>query len=463
MSINSAPATPLPVIEAIGRGERKKAVLVEALRASPITRESVDGFISAMNSIQSPVAAQLIAMAWPSMDSECRTQISRSWLDGKEKEQQAGGYHTLAARILVHDPEASMFFLDRVAKLAAGSPPCRKRVISTTRAEWVGTTPEGCGIRTLDPSLLAIGDRVVLLEWLCESCQLESQPSGNERRRSQLQKEAQARASVVGAWLEQIKGHQNAPAVTAVLAQCLQKLRPKEADGEVLLSAETRRDLRSATQAAQDQFLTTDPAAAAAAPNALGAHPSEPTTRTSGEDADMLHDAFNAIRQLFQKENGRHRRAIHALEGELAAAQALREQAKRDGDEYRAANKVAAEHVTALEEQVQKLVEAREIGDRELVDTRGRVAKLTQELDAKQRECESVRHESHEAIHRETQRERERLLGHLGRQIQTIVESYRELRSRGTLPDGVPRMIGEMMDELVARLEHEGMRFTRDR
>jgi hypothetical protein len=73
-----------------------------------------------------------------------------------------------------------------------------------------------------------------------------------------------------------------------------------------------------------------------------------------------------------------------------------------------------------------------------------------------------VRDESHEAVARETQRERERLLVQLGQRIGNITDSYREIRSRGPLPDGVPAMVGSMMDEMLSRLEAAGVRFKPD-
>lgn len=467
MTMNSAPvhASPLPLFEAIERGEKKKAVLIEALRATPLKGENVDSFISAMNEVPSPVAAELISMAWPNLDVECRTHISRSWLDGKEKEQQAGGYHTLAARLLVQDSDTSMFFLDRVTKLAANSPPCRKRVISTTRAEWVGTTPEQSRFRALDPNLLATNGRAVLLDWLCESCHSELHPSDNERRRAELQKQTQARVSLVTSWFEQLRAQEIPESVSSAFERCLAKLRPKPPGGQVASPAPTQANVATPAKVPErnGSANATAPAPAAVAPVPLPAQDSKTATETSSEETDdMLRDAFNSIRRLFQKESDRHRRTLRSIEAELAAAKAQQGRAEHDAAGYRAANVTAAERVSALEEQVRVLAEAKEKTGHELAEARERLNALASDLDVERQQRQALREESHEAVSRETQRERERLLGQVGTQTRNLVEGYREIRSRGPLPDGAPRMVGDMMDELLSRLEAAGVRFTRE-
>ncbi|HEY2584858.1 MAG TPA: hypothetical protein VGI81_03715 [Tepidisphaeraceae bacterium] len=465
MNMDSAPVQPSPVslFEAVKRGEKKKAALIGALHATSIGRENIELFVGAMNEVANPIAVELISLAWPSLDADCRVRISRDWLDGKEKDQQAGGYHALAARLLAEDSEASMFFLDRATKLAATSPPCRKRIISTTRSEWIGTTSEQARFRKLDPKLLSSSGRIMILEWLGEACQSELHPSDNERRRGELQKQAQVRTSILAQWLDELQ-HQPIPeAVASGVARCIAKLRLRPAAGNDPSTGATP----GGTPTTAQSIAHTEPAAAVRPAPTVASPPPPPALQgassalSSGED-EQLRTAFELITRLFQKESEQHRRRLASVVGELTAAKAQQERADRDAAAYRSANVAAVERVTGLEEQVRALTEARDKAVQELSAVREKLDQVSAELNDERQRGLALRHESHEAVSRETQRERERLLGQVAQQVRNLEQAYREIRARGPLPEGTPRMVGDMMDELLSRLEAVGVRFARE-
>ncbi|MGB7157397.1 MAG: hypothetical protein WBD40_04990 [Tepidisphaeraceae bacterium] len=436
------------LIDAVRQGEKKKIPLIQALKLTRIDRGNVADFIGAMNEVPGPLAAELIALAWSDLDVECRLCVVREWLDGKDKEQQAGGYHALSARLLISDSGAAMDILDRVAKLAAGSPPCLRRVISTTRSEWVGTTPEQARFQQVDPLNLTTNSRLMLLDWLCDCCPAELRPSDDERRRTELQKHAEARAALVAAWLEQLQTKQLSEPVALAIERSLARLRPKAT------IVPTAQPARLEIEQPPDTKTSTSPV------------PTPQRTSTTppqeAETNDMLREVFSSIRRVFQRESDLHRRELRSVESELVSAKAQLERSERDAAAYRNANAKATERLSELDEEMRGLLDARERTDKELSEAREKLVIVSADLDAERRQKQAFRDESHEAVSRETQRERDRLLAQLGQRIGNIVEGYREIRARGPLPEGTPTMVGDMMDELLSRLEAAGVRFRRE-
>src|SRR5665213_3732211 len=94
--MNTSPpqSSNLTLFDAVKQGERNRVPLIEALRNTGINRGNISDFIAAMNDIKVLLAADLIAQAWSDLDVECRHRVIREWLERKDKEQQAGGYHT---------------------------------------------------------------------------------------------------------------------------------------------------------------------------------------------------------------------------------------------------------------------------------------------------------------------------------------------------------------------------------
>jgi len=180
------------------------------------------------------------------------------------------------------------------------------------------------------------------------------------------------------------------------------------------------------------------------------------------ESNETLREVFNSIKKLFQKESERHAKEMQSLVSELATAKAAIERAERDIAAVGDANAKNSKHFSELEDQIRNLHEAKDKTDTAMSIANTTLSSVQSELETERREKRSARQESHEAVARETQRERDRLLTQMGQRIGNIIDSYREIRSRGPLPEGVPAMVGNMMDELLSRLEAVGVRLKRD-
>ena len=449
--MNTSPpqSSNLTLFDAVKQGERNRVPLIEALRNTGINRGNISDFIAAMNDIKVLLAADLIAQAWSDLDVECRHRVIREWLERKDKEQQAGGYHTLSARLLAIDPDSSMAFLDHVAKLAAGSSVCMKRVFSATRSEWVGTTLEQARFRRLDPTLLTTTSRVALLDWLCDSCAAEISASDNERRKADLFKQSQIRASLVRDWLEQLQADQLQESIASAVRRNISKMHPKSLASPSPTPVAADADKWLSEQAPVDSAPTVTPKKVTSPQN-------------SEEPNGMLRDVFDSIKKLFQKASDQHDTALQLITSELAKTKSALERSEREVAAYGNASTNALAKLSELEGRIRVLQAAQTQADTQLSVANARILSISAELETERREKKAIRDEGHEAVARETQRERERLLVQLGQRIGNIIESYREVRSRGPLPEGLPAMVGDMMDELLARLEAAGLRFKRE-
>src|SRR5665213_1470105 len=305
--MNTSPpqSSNLTLFDAVKQGERNRVPLIEAPRDTGSSRANISDFIAAMNDIKVLLAADLIAQAWSDLDVECRHRVIREWLERKDKEQQAGGYHTLSARLLAIDPDSSMAFLDHVAKLAAGFSVCMKRVFSATRSEWVGTTLEQARFRRLDPTLLTTTSRVALLDWLCDSCAAEISASDNERRKADLFKQSQIRASLVRDWLEQLQADQLQESIASAVRRNISKMHPKSLASPSPTPVAADADKWLSEQAPVDSAPTVTPKKVTSPQN-------------SEEPNGMLRDVFDSIKKLFQKASDQHDTALQLITSELA-------------------------------------------------------------------------------------------------------------------------------------------------
>jgi hypothetical protein len=211
------------LFEAVKRGEKKRLPLIASLKHTSVGKDNLSAFIEVMNELGSQLAAELIVLAWTDLDVESRLRLIREWLDGKDSERQVGGYHTLSARLLVADPESSMTFLDRVVKLASSSSVCRKRALSATKTEWIGSSIDQARFRRLDLGLLTTS-RVVILDWLCDSCAAETGPADTEQRRAHLIDESRKRTAIVSEWLANLQTESLSEPVASALGRCIAKL-----------------------------------------------------------------------------------------------------------------------------------------------------------------------------------------------------------------------------------------------
>jgi len=176
------------------------------------------------------------------------------------------------------------------------------------------------------------------------------------------------------------------------------------------------------------------------------------------EPNEMLREAFKAISQLFKKQSDQHTRDARAIAAELETLKNSYERAEREAADARIANGRLIEKLTHLEERLGGLQDTHAKTDMELSAARAKVDSLGAELERERREKQALRDESHQAVAREIQRERERMLVQLGQRLGNIVDGYREIRSRGPLPEGAPAMLGDMMDELLSTLNAAGVK-----
>lgn len=434
------------VLDLIRQGERKKIPLIEALAATQLNRENMGEFVAAMNELGGPLGAELIAKAWPDLDAECRLRVFHDWLDRKDKDQQAGGCHALAAKLLAVDPDSSMDLLDRVHKFAANSPACLKRVLSTTRTEWVTTMPAHSKLRAIDILRLNTPGRVALLDWISDSCAADQSASDNDRRKAELQRETLVRTSIVTAWLSGLRSEQLPEPIAIAVERNLEKLSPRNAIPSALTSTEEP---------------GTEPPPALGAPPVTPAKDNKPANEVGEEQNEMLREVFKSIQQLFKRQSDQHAREARRNAAELETLRHASERAERDASESRDVNRRLVEQIAHLEEHVGALQEAQTRTDTELSAARAKVDILAMELERERREKQALRDESHEAVARETQRERERMLVQLGQRLGNIVDGYREIRSRGPLPEGASAMVGDMMDELLSTLDRAGVKIKR--
>ena len=216
------------LFDLVKRNEKKKAPLIEAMKVTRINRDNVAEFVTVMNSVPAPLAAELISIAWPELDGDRRLSVIREWLDGKSNDQQIRGFHNLSARLLTVDPENSMGLLDRVVKCIGESAELRQLAITLTDSEWIGTMPDTAPFAKLKPNLFKSNSRLAIFDWIADSCNVTLQPTDNEKKRADKQKQAMARTSLVIEWFKQLQQEKEMPEhVAEAVEKNLAKLLPK--------------------------------------------------------------------------------------------------------------------------------------------------------------------------------------------------------------------------------------------
>jgi hypothetical protein len=467
--------------ELMSQGERKKDPLLGSLRKTRIEQPNIRDFISAVNELPAPVSAELIAAAWPSLDPGLRVFILREWLDHKDKDQQAGGFHALAARLLATDQETAMDLLDRTVKLAKANSTCLKRVIGVTRTEWIGNSIEQSRFRRVDLNRLT-NDRSMFLDWLSDACVPEIRPTDDEKRKETLRKQSEPRAKLVADWVESQQRNDLSPPVTAGIRRCLLKLRPRSVATQVPAVApvhETANPIapHSASQVTPPE--TRFPAASTQSTDSREAQPplqtqevlANPQARTPSAPTRTLPESeaqkpetdgpfreiFDSIRNLFSQETWRHQRRLRDVDNRASAAESRAAKAEEDAAAYRRSNAAALKEIEELQRQLTTQRAELDRARKSLEDLQNISERLSGELKVEKERALQQKNEAHQAVTRETERERDRLLNQLSLKVRNIAEGYREIKARGPLPEGTPSMIGDMMDELLARLEASGM------
>lgn len=465
------------IIQAVKDGERKQAPLIEALSATPITLANIAEVVNAFNELDGAFGAELISRAWVKLDDECRRHVMREWVDKKDKEQQAGAFHALAAKLLTLDANTSLDLLDRVHKLASAAPVCRRRVLQVTKVEWIATTPQKSRLRAIDLGTLDTPGRSLLVDWIVDACAAEIKPSDSDKRKDELQRESASRTSIVKTWISSIQNGPLPDMAKRALERNSIKLglkaearadaarvsAPTDITGQLHANgtnSKEREQPRTESQTSHTSPIATRPEARTESPKVPERSPAASSRIVIEEENDVLREAFLTIQQVIRKNINLHAREKKEMSTEVESLRIAAKRSENELTQLRASNQALIEQVSTLEDRLATSQASESKTAEALAEATTQLQAANAGLELERKEKQSIRMESHDAVDRETQRERERLLTQIGQRLGNIVEGYQEIRSRGPLPEGTPAMVGEMMDELISTLVAAGVKVS---